>query len=242
MGRSRDASRAAAGLAVTATAGLLGVALSRQAWSATTSLIAVHRSPAGLTATDLADVVLLAVVAVGACVAAWFALTAAGAVVVALLPRTGSVLDLALRRYGAPVLRRVLLTTAVTGLGVASSFGPALATTADQATVPADLGWGAPLTPVMDGVPPAPSTPEPAPPSTAPAPVAPPAAARDAHVVRAGDSLWSITASHLPDGATAAEIAVAWPRWYEANREVVGSDPDLIRPGQQLRAPIEETS
>ena len=28
-----------------------------------------------------------------------------------------------------------------------------------------------------------------------------------------------------------------WPRWYAANREVVGADPDLLVPGQQLAPP-----
>ena len=154
------------------------------------------------------------------------------------------------------MLRRALLTTAVTGLGVASSLGPAVATPTDrQPTVPADLGWGAPPTPVDDGGRLAPAQDggrlapaqdgdrlalEPVAPPTAPA--AATSAAHDAHVVRPGDSLWSISATHLPDGATAAEVAQAWPRWYEANLQVVGADPDLIRPGQHLRAPDEEAS
>ncbi len=56
-------------------------------------------------------------------------------------------------------------------------------------------------------------------------------------VVRRGDSLWAIAARHLGEGATDAEVAAQWPRWYEANRDVVGPDPDLIRPGQVLRPP-----
>ena len=51
-------------------------------------------------------------------------------------------------------------------------------------------------------------------------------------MVVAGDSLWAIAARHLPSGATDAEIAAAWPRWYEANAEVIGADPDLIQQGQ----------
>ena len=56
-------------------------------------------------------------------------------------------------------------------------------------------------------------------------------------VVRAGDSLWRIAAAHLPGRPTAARVAASWPRWYTANRSVVGADPDRIEPGQVLRAP-----
>ncbi|MGM7422444.1 LysM peptidoglycan-binding domain-containing protein [Cellulosimicrobium sp. ES-005] len=59
---------------------------------------------------------------------------------------------------------------------------------------------------------------------------------REVVVVR-GDSLWSIAARHLPDGATDAQVADAVQRWYAANVEVVGDDPDLVRPGQVLVAP-----
>lgn len=61
--------------------------------------------------------------------------------------------------------------------------------------------------------------------------------ARAEVVVRRGDSLWAVAARHLGAGATDAEIAAAWPRWYAANREVVGPDPDVLLPGQVLRAP-----
>ncbi len=56
-------------------------------------------------------------------------------------------------------------------------------------------------------------------------------------VVQRGDTLWSIAARHLGPDASDAEIAHAWPAWFEANRGVVGDDPDLLRPGQVLRAP-----
>lgn len=52
--------------------------------------------------------------------------------------------------------------------------------------------------------------------------------------VRAGDSLWSIAASGLGPGAEVAEIDAAWRALYAANREAIGSDPDLIRPGLDL--------
>lgn len=56
-------------------------------------------------------------------------------------------------------------------------------------------------------------------------------------VVTRGDTLWDIAASSLQPGATDAEIAVHWPRWYEANRSVIGPDPNLLRPGQILQPP-----
>ena len=55
--------------------------------------------------------------------------------------------------------------------------------------------------------------------------------------MRRGDSLWAIAARHLGPGATDAEVAEEWPRWYAANRAVIGPDPDLVLPGQVLRAP-----
>lgn len=63
--------------------------------------------------------------------------------------------------------------------------------------------------------------------------------AGDAYVVTVGpgDCLWSIAGRHLGPQATDAEIAAAWPRWYVTNREVIGADPNLLHPGQQLMAP-----
>lgn len=58
-------------------------------------------------------------------------------------------------------------------------------------------------------------------------------------VVGQGDSLWSIAAAHLPAGASDAAIAAAWPRWYEANRTVIGADPDVLLVGQSLEVPME---
>lgn len=56
-------------------------------------------------------------------------------------------------------------------------------------------------------------------------------------VVRRGDSLWTIAADRLTR-PTAVHIANAWPRWWHTNRRVLGPDPNLIRPGQQLRPPV----
>jgi hypothetical protein len=56
-------------------------------------------------------------------------------------------------------------------------------------------------------------------------------------VVQRGDTLWSIAARHLGPAATTPEISAAWHRWFAANRQVIGDDPNAIRPGQVLRPP-----
>ena len=68
------------------------------------------------------------------------------------------------------------------------------------------------------------------------------AATQDLVTVRRGDSLWAIAARHLGPGASDAQIAREWPRWYAANRDVVGDDPDLLVAGQQLRPPSSVTT
>lgn len=52
--------------------------------------------------------------------------------------------------------------------------------------------------------------------------------------VRDGDSLWSIAAGRLGPQAGEAEIDAAWRELYAANREAIGTDPDLIVPGLDL--------
>lgn len=56
-------------------------------------------------------------------------------------------------------------------------------------------------------------------------------------VVRRGDSLWAIAARHLGPGARDADIAAVWPRWYAANRAVIGPDPSALVPGQRFVPP-----
>jgi nucleoid-associated protein YgaU len=58
-----------------------------------------------------------------------------------------------------------------------------------------------------------------------------------AMTVRRGDTLWDIAARHLGPAATDLEIAQAWPRWFAANRAVLGPDPDRLHPGQRLTPP-----
>lgn len=107
-------------------------------------------------------------------------------------------------------------------------------------TSPTPPGHAEPPTTPPRYAPAAPASPSPTPPASA-APT-PPGAPSDAGksgdvLVRPGDSLWRIAASRLGGEATDARIAREWPRWWAANRHVVGDDPDLILPGQRLSPP-----
>ncbi|MFS0700864.1 LysM peptidoglycan-binding domain-containing protein [Cellulomonas sp. 179-A 4D5 NHS] len=79
----------------------------------------------------------------------------------------------------------------------------------------------------------APATPDAGPVGTA----APGAASASTVVVVTGDSLWGIAQRALGADATDQEVAAEWPRWYAANADVIGADPDLVVPGQVLRVP-----
>ena len=56
-------------------------------------------------------------------------------------------------------------------------------------------------------------------------------------VVHRGDDLWSLVERHLGDAADPARVAEEWPRWYAANRDVIGDDPNVLQVGQTLRIP-----
>ncbi|PRZ04899.1 hypothetical protein BCE75_109138 [Isoptericola sp. CG 20/1183] len=59
----------------------------------------------------------------------------------------------------------------------------------------------------------------------------------DEVVVVRGDTLWAIAARGLPDDAPPADVLRAVTSWHDANRDVIGDDPDVVLPGQVLRAP-----
>lgn len=218
----------------------------------------------GLAATGRGAAAVSTVVGAGAALAAaavlgWLVL---GAVVTAaeLLARSRGVDGIASRI--APAATRRLVAAAL-GVGVAcASAAPALAAPgptavidigvgaqddeqAAAAPVPVDPGW-APLPASAVAVDPGwqPARP-PDPVATTSAadlgplatPPRPRAVAEEAVVVRRGDTLWDIAARALPAGATDAEIAAEWPRWYDANSSVIGADPDHIVPGQRLVPP-----
>ena len=57
---------------------------------------------------------------------------------------------------------------------------------------------------------------------------APPAAQE--YTIQAGDSLWAIADKFYHAGAK-------WNKIYEANKDVIGDNPSLIRPGQVIKIP-----
>ncbi|WP_040338404.1 LysM peptidoglycan-binding domain-containing protein [Candidatus Blastococcus massiliensis] len=80
------------------------------------------------------------------------------------------------------------------------------------------------------------------PPSDGPTvPSGPDAPAPGAHVVLRGDCLWDIAAAELTARLgrtpTDGETARATHAWWLTNAAVIGSDPDLLLPGQVLRPP-----
>lgn len=68
--------------------------------------------------------------------------------------------------------------------------------------------------------------------------VAPVVDRRETVVVRPGDTLWAIAARSLPTDASHDAIAHACAQWHDANRAVIGADPDLIFPMQRLITPL----
>jgi nucleoid-associated protein YgaU len=73
--------------------------------------------------------------------------------------------------------------------------------------------------------------PGPSVPGMTPTAAQPSAAATQIYTVKKGDNLSKIAKQHLGD-------ANAWRRIYEANRAVIGDDPDKIFPGQKLTLPV----
>jgi nucleoid-associated protein YgaU len=61
-------------------------------------------------------------------------------------------------------------------------------------------------------------------------PVATPAVAGKTYVVKSGDSLSKIAKAAYGEGKR-------WPEIYEANKALIGDNPNLIHPGQTLRIP-----
>jgi nucleoid-associated protein YgaU len=128
--------------------------------------------------------------------------------------------------------------TAVTAVA-AGSHTPSSAATPAQATATAPAPAPAPSQPGAGWRPEKPDRPV-APPADVGLVSSRPTAGRSPDeevVVRRSDTLWSIAARHLGDHASAAEIAHDWPRWFAANRPVIGADPDRLVPGQRLVPP-----
>lgn len=114
------------------------------------------------------------------------------------------------------------------GVALAAGAAPAAAAEGDDVLAGLRLPERA-----VSSAPPASPAPAPAPARADARPVQP-AQVPGVHVVRAGESLWSIAASSAPEGS---DLDARWRAIWAANRDVVGDDPDLILPGQRLRLP-----
>jgi nucleoid-associated protein YgaU len=203
-----------------------------------------------------ADEVLTAVVASAAFAGtAWLAL----GTLLELLSLVPGVIGSAARRVTDLITPRLLrrLVGAVLGVGLAAGVLPGASVARSTGVVhvapsppdPAfaplpDPGWSAPADPPRTapgrGWVPRPPVVRAHPDVRVLSPAPPAGRHGDAPVevvVRRGDSLWSIAAQHLGPDASDAQIARAWPAWFESNRGVIGDDPDLLRPGQVLHAP-----
>jgi nucleoid-associated protein YgaU len=118
-----------------------------------------------------------------------------------------------------PALRRCLLA----GLGVALVHAPSAA----PATIPASRSTeGCGMTGTARQRLPVPAR-----------PLGPTHSGASEVVVRPGDTLWHLAETRLPAAAPPAAIADLVERLHHRNREVIGPDPDLIRPGQRLVSP-----
>jgi hypothetical protein len=113
------------------------------------------------------------------------------------------------------------------GIGLVVAAPAALAAPAAVPSAVAVPDWPAgepgPATPAPPDWPPGAATPTPT-----------------GHVVAPGDCLWRIVEQRLAASGnppTDAAVAHGVDRWWSANADVIGPDPDLIRPGQVLLPP-----
>ena len=179
--------------------------------------------------------------------AGWLALTVLLTLAARLPGLAGRVAAAAARRVAPATVRSAVevavgITVAVglTSTPASAAGQPGLAV--DQPGLAVDLDW--PSAAHVPAAPHGPARGSSAATSPAPAPAAAPdrGAAPAPVVVVPGDTLWDIAEQALVRAGAApptdAEVAAAWPRWWSANREVVGDDPDLILPGTVLHPPV----
>lgn len=189
---------------------------------------------------------LLAIVCslLGMAIIAWWFLSFAAAFTAALLQRSGRSVGAGIVSKGSPafMLRIVFALLCVNVLSAPVARGdvpePAWHAASTDAAAAADPAWKAA---------PAGVAPEwtPSAPLTEPGLLARRAARTNAsvpageapEVVVEGDTLWSIAARRSGPFANDVDVALNWPKWYAANKELIGDDPSLLRPGQVLQPP-----
>jgi hypothetical protein len=219
---------------MTATAWLLGLA-------ARHSLSSVDGDPA-------AGVVAAAALAAALC-AGWLGLAATLHCLAHVPGRVGSVMGRAATVVTPALVGRLLAVTVSTTSAAVAVPAAASATVAaaHAAEVPApDFGASPSPGRSVDEV----RSPSPGWTPSEPRPVRQPAlevlgsrtgaVTDEGYVVRRGDCLWDIVGRHLGPRATPTAIAEALPAWHEANRDVVGPDPDVIQPGITLIPPTQQ--
>ncbi|MGV1007426.1 MAG: LysM peptidoglycan-binding domain-containing protein [Dermatophilaceae bacterium] len=212
---------------------------------------------------DPADILLTIVAAAGFVLALWLGLGTVLSALAGLPGATGRACEGIARRVAPAAVRKA--TALVLGTAMAAAVAPGTAaasgTAAPRHTMAAPVAQA--QSPRGNSVPdpgfhpPAASGDVPDPGFRPPAPAPPPVPATmgaleggsprasgsvdDRYVVRRGDTLWEVAARHLGPRASATAIAREWPRWYAANRSVIGPDPHHIEPGQLLRPPAATT-
>ncbi|MEU4388274.1 LysM domain-containing protein [Promicromonospora sp. NPDC023805] len=253
--RSASARRGLAGLvtlavAFTGAAGALGI----RTWQVGSGL--------GAALFPVEDIVELATVAAGTLVAGWVGLHAFLALACVVAGRWGprwAAGEQAVAQHAPTFVRRLARVAAGAGVGLALTVPTAMASDLASATDPSgdggaavvlDLGWQPTERLAADRTD-ARAADRSASSNQRPRPERLSLVNRGQHtgtgrepvvVVEPGDTLWAIAAGRLAAEQTGtpvadAEIAAAVTRWHHANRQVLGVDPDLIRPGMVLRQP-----
>jgi hypothetical protein len=130
-------------------------------------------------------------------------------------------------RLGCPLVVRTWLLGVFVALFAATA--PANASDTGSGSGSADPSVDAAMAAALDGL----ALPDRATGSMTHA-VPPRAVRRDQVIVQPGDSLWRIARRLLPDDAVDSTVVRAVWRLYAENSDVIGADPDLLVPGQQL--------
>ena len=196
-------------------------------------------------ATSYEDLLGIAATLAGVLVLSWWIVSILGAITAAVLERSGRTRAAATAGKLSPAFMRRL---ALAALGIQLVTAP-LANASVQSGLPGTVGtdhvaaavWSERSDGDTAGVDP---RWKPQGPASVPGPLTPrqlradaPATESSTLTVRAGDTLWGLTAASLGPFASDVEIAMAWPRLYESNKAVIGDNPHLLHPGQILRIP-----